>query len=82
MHTTPQQREAIWMHFTSHSRPRGITTKKLNRIKKTLMMNDEFWADIIFRHGLDRETPDELLKTNKAIYDHCLGNFWATIAVM
>lgn len=57
----------------------GVTGPRLRKIKEIVEDNDDFWQDIILRHGgLDRR-PDELREQYPDMFEHCQGNFWGMI---
>lgn len=53
----------------------GVTRAKLKRVKPFIMRDDDFWFDILNRHGGDKVSPYEMMAADKATYAHCAGNF-------
>lgn len=57
----------------------GVTGPKLARIKAQIMRDDEFWLDVVARHGGIERTPEQLEEKMPINYEHCAGNFWGMI---
>jgi hypothetical protein len=74
-----EKKHEVWDHALTLPRPHGITQQRLDRIKNIVWTDQQFWQDVIIRHGLDKETPKQLLERDSFTYDHCFGNFWAMI---
>jgi len=75
-------REAYWKVLTAaaYPKPCGVTSRRLEKVKPTIMADDFFWQDVIGRHGAMRFQPDRFLQEQEAaVVEHCLGNFWGMV---
>ena len=78
------KRRTYWLHFIECwavwgiGGGHGITGPRLRRLYETIMCDDNFWQDVIVRHG-NHAIPEQV---DAAVYDHCLGNFWGMIHQM
>lgn len=57
--------------------PNGFTEKRLTKLKTAIWNNDDFWWDLLLRHGLDK-TPLDLLP--REVKEHAIGNFWGMLS--
>jgi len=84
----PKKHE-YWNHFISRWATEGIgggfgptgrkvTGPRLRKAKELIWDDQTFWGDILLRHGGLQVTP-ECMMCDKALYDHCLGNFWGML---
>lgn len=79
------KRWEYWNHFIAQwivdgsGGGHGITGARLRKAKDRIMSDDQFWADIVIRHGGLDMTPEEMKKRDSLVYDHCLGNFWGQV---
>jgi hypothetical protein len=83
--TLDELKEAYWNCFTTstkYPKPFGVTAKRLEKIKPTIMTDQSFWQDVLFRHGCDKyPDPHKYLEEKDAFtVEHCQGNFWGMIA--
>ncbi len=75
----------VWNHFIEawivhgHGGGYGITGPRLHRVEGIIFGDDDFWQDVIGRHGMRDIAPETLKDTDLATYLHCLGNFWGMI---
>ena len=76
MFVPSKKRFEYWNHFLAEwalrrgMGPAYVTGQKLAKIKSAILADNEFWEDIVFRHGgLDR-TPEEMLQQDKFTYNH------------
>jgi hypothetical protein len=53
----------------------GVTGPKLRRIKPVIFDDEDFWSDILDRHGGVNCTPLAMMINNRDNYDHMIGNF-------
>lgn len=79
--TTHEKRHDYWNYLTGEriQRPRGVTHLRLMTIKKEIINDDDFWFQVITRHGGENLSATEFFKTNGAAQDHARGNFWSMI---
>jgi hypothetical protein len=57
--------------------PNGFTERRLSNLKTIIWNNEDFWWDLLLRHGLN-DTP--LDKLEKDVRDHAIGNFWGMLS--
>ena len=75
----PKKHE-YWNHFINRcfvegNKPNGVTGPRLKKIKMTIWCNDVFWNDILHRHACWDITPEAMKLSDRANYDHMIGNF-------
>ena len=79
------KRNEYWNHFIARwamegvGGGHGVTGKRLCKIKEYIMADDDFWDDVIMRHGGLDTYAEYLQKYYHDDYNHCLGNFWGMI---
>ena len=56
-----------------------ITGPRLRKVKPIIWEDEFFWNDIIWRHSGVIKTPEEMEQEDRAVYEHCQGNFWGMI---
>jgi len=74
--------QEIWSHMLTlpkASRGHGMTDKRIERLRPFIMQDAAFWRDVIFRHGLQHTTIEELKAADVQTYLHCVGNFWGML---
>ena len=80
-----EKRNEYWNHFITRwaiehiGGGHGVTGPRLRKIHSEIMVDDDFWADVILRHGGLHNSPENLCKLYEADYNHCLGNFWGML---
>lgn len=85
MYTPQEKRYEYWNHFVENffvfgeGGGSGVTGPRLRKIKKYIIRDDNFWADVVIRHGGLDQTPNEMRLYDRDQYDHCQGNFWGMI---
>jgi hypothetical protein len=85
MTVSTRKRFEYWNHFIAQwvlypgKRYPSVTKTRLRKIMPQIMEDDDFWWDIVLRHGGDRMTPEEMATLDPQTYEHCLGNFWGGI---
>lgn len=85
MNIPEAKKHQYWNHFIerwSLDKVGGghkVTAPRLKQIKPAIFRDDEFWQDVIVRHGGLDVIPEVMRITDRASYDHCLGNFWGMI---
>jgi len=88
MHVSEKKKNEYWNHFVANAftgaleiyrKPPGVTGSRLRKLKPKLWQDDDFWWDIVSRHGGNDVTPEEMRYDDPAQYEHCLGNFWSMI---
>lgn len=85
MNVPLHKRLEYWNHFitqwTLHlgPRPYGVTGQKLAKIKMSIMADNEFWQDVVWRHNGMNKRPDEMALSDEFTYAHCEGNFWGMV---
>lgn len=57
-------------------KPAMLTQKRLQKLKIQVWDNDDFWSDLLLRHGLRNYSLNELDPFSK---DHTIGNFWGML---
>lgn len=79
------KKHEYWNHFVARwaigktGHVPGITKVRLRNVKSILWNDNEFWSDIVYRHSGDKMTPEQMMKSDEATYEHCSGNFWGMI---
>jgi len=83
-----EKRREYWNHFIASwaidrvGGGHGVTGPRLRKIRDEVMADDDFWWDIVLRHGGANLTPEQMQRTDPQQYEHCLGNFWGMIYPM
>lgn len=74
---TEHKKQEYWNHFLKLPKywPHGFTEKRLQKVKPIAWKDQDFWDDILQRHGAFDCTPQSLKDRNLGIYQHCFGNF-------
>lgn len=84
MRVSEQKKNEFWDYFTSEEcknfRYRGMTDNRLKRVKSIVWKDDDFWFDIVLRHGGQIRTPQEMREKDSFVFDHCIGNFFGQIS--
>ena len=77
MKYTDEKKQEYWDHFLTIKNfwPYGFTEKRLDKIKDIVWKDEDFWDDILQRHGAFDCSPQSLKDRNPGIYQHCFGNF-------
>lgn len=57
----------------------GVNLNKLEKVKRIIWEDYNFWSDILLRHNGMSENPQELKQRNKFAHDHCIGNMASMI---
>ena len=58
---------------------RKVTGPRLRRAKELIWDDETFWDDILWRHNGYWSTPEQMANEDKALYEHCAGNFWGML---
>jgi hypothetical protein len=68
------KKNQYWNHFMVMKSywPQGFTRNRLNKVKEIIWNDNNFWDDILLRHGAYDKSPSEL---SDEIYQHLFGNF-------
>jgi hypothetical protein len=80
--TSREKRIEFWDFLTTEKvqRPRGVTNRRLAKVREKVLANDFFWADVIERHGATHMTAVEFyVEENRARSDHSRSNFWSMV---
>ena len=83
MFVSLEKKQEVWdyaMLMPKKCRPNGVTEIRLRSIKDSIFHDDDFWEDIVWRHGLITRSPIELKGHCEDTYEHCFGNFWGMTA--
>jgi len=81
------KRQAYWLHFIERwavwgeGGGHGVTGPRLRNLYEVVMADEDFWQDVIYRHGNWPE-PRRMMREAPGVYQHCLGNFWGMIYQM
>lgn len=81
------KRRAYWLHFVERwvvwgeGGGCGVTGPRLRKLYETIMCDDDFWQDVICRHG-NWPDPQRMMDQSPEVYEHCLVNFWGMIYQM
>jgi hypothetical protein len=71
-------KEQTWNDlFNAGARPKFLTDHRMKKIKTGIWNNEDFWFDLLLRHGL-METSFKELEAD--VKNHALGNFWGMLA--
>lgn len=76
-HTTQEKKQEYWNHFLtlkSSFWPVGFTSTRLEKIKEKIFQDEDFWDDVVMRHGGEKISPEQMKQQNKPVYDHSMGN--------
>jgi hypothetical protein len=77
------QRVNFWDYLTNENgeRPRGITLKRLEKIKDEILADDDFWFQVIERFGAEHEMFGDLFYRRYASpsSEQSRANFWAMV---
>ncbi len=82
-----EKRKAYWLHFIERwaiwgeGGGHGVTGPRLRQLYAAIMLDDDFWQDVIYRHG-NYPDPAKMMAENAELYAHCAGNFWGMIYQM
>lgn len=85
MNVAEHKKHEYWNHFVARfflekvGGGHGVTATRLRRVKVEIWEDSEFWQDIVWRHGGNDVTPEQMQKRDEVVYQHCLGNFWGMI---
>lgn len=78
-----RKRREYWNHFVAEAfvtrMPPGVTGPRLRKVRRAILLCDDFWWDIVLRHGGTKLTPEQLRIQDPAQYEHCMGNFWGVV---
>jgi len=80
-----EKRCEYWNHFVARwaiegvGGGTGVSGARLRKIWQAMLDDDEFWLDVVGRHGGREKTPEALRMSEPGVYEHCLGNFWGMI---
>jgi hypothetical protein len=78
------KKNEYWNHFVTKMfvegpRRPGATGARLRKAKALLWDDDDFWFDIVYRHGGEDMTPEAMESWDTNVYEHCFGNFWGMV---
>lgn len=83
IYSVPNDKKSeVWNYMASlpkRERPQGCTDKRLSKVCDHVFVNEDFWDDIVFRHGIQFKTLEKLKEEDQETYDHCTGNFWGML---
>jgi hypothetical protein len=83
MMSSQEQRDNFWGYLIREKgqRPRGVTLKRLEKIKAEIMADDDFWFQVIDRFGGTDFFQGDLFyrRYADARSDQSRSNFWAMI---
>lgn len=57
----------------------GWTAKRLEKVKDAVLSDKNIMSDLLQRHNGDTIDAETMKMTDKAMYDHCMGNFTCNI---
>jgi hypothetical protein len=65
-----------WIHFVCQRQrhPPLLTIPRLARIKDVVLADEEFWNDVLIRHGGAGKMPAQLKAEDPDCYNHLLDN--------
>lgn len=74
---TEHKKQEYWDHFLKLPKywPHGFTEKRLQKVKPIAWEDQDFWDDILLRHGGYECSPEFLKEKDLETYQHCFGNF-------
>ena len=79
---TEEKKTEVWAHMLAlpkSFRGNGMTDRRIKQLKSIVWNDHTFWIDIIRRHGLERQTLENLKESDASVYNHCVGNFWSML---
>ena len=53
----------------------GMTAKRLDKVRDAVFSDKHIMWDLLNRHGADKKEPEQMKSEDKAMFDHCIGNF-------
>lgn len=76
MKTRESKKNEYWNHFLEQKNFHffGFTKIRLERAKKIIWHDKDFWWDVLDRHPGMKMTPDEMKTNELDQYGHCIGN--------
>jgi len=71
-----QKKLEYWNHFLCRKKywPKLVTIKKLREVLPYILMNKEFWDDILIRHSGEKMEPEQMKRKDPENYKHCFSN--------
>lgn len=57
----------------------GFTIHRLNKIKEVVLLDKDIMWDLLMRHNANVETPEQMMKSDKEKFNHCVGNLTCNI---
>ena len=70
-------RERVWSQLAeTRPKPPMMTACRIEKAKWALWTDENFWWDMLDRHGLRHEDLDEL---EPEVREHAIGNFWGQL---
>jgi hypothetical protein len=79
MYISEDIKKYVWDYMLSlpkKERPYGCTDKRLQKILPVVFSKEDFWDDIVWRHGINNNKLSKLKEDDIETYNHCVGNFW------
>lgn len=73
----PSLKDMVWYELSAtRPKPPMMTPRRLEKVKKRLWDDKEFWADLLDRHGLRDKSVREL---DAGVREHAVANFWGMV---
>ena len=83
MNVPEEMKIYVWNYMVGlpkKERPYGCTDKRLQKVYKPIFESEDFWDDVVSRHGVSDDMLFHKLKEQEPeVYDHCIGNFWGML---
>ncbi len=72
----------VWFQYIIDNKKHwcnGVTLKRLEKVKSAVLDDEDIMFDLLHRHGADKQTPEQMMKSYRKVFDHCIGNFSTAI---
>lgn len=76
------KRIEFWDYLLAEKRPRpkGVTTRRLLKVRQEVIADDFFWDDVIYRFGATHVSAREFYgEERRFASDQSRSNFWAMV---
>ena len=74
---TNKKKWEYWNHFilrVFYDKIKGFTPRRMKKARVLIWLDNDFWMDILQRHGGNDLTPEGMCQKNRDNYNHMLSN--------